>query len=70
VIWVQDTGVGLPESVRDRIFDPMFAAHQGGPSQGLYFARQVVVDRHRGSLDLESAPGVGTKVTLRIPIQG
>jgi PAS domain S-box-containing protein len=70
VIWVHDTGVGLPESVRDRVFDPMFAAQHGGVSQGLAFARQVVVERHRGSLDLESAPGVGTKVTLRIPIQG
>jgi PAS domain S-box-containing protein len=72
VIWVEDTGVGIPDAIRGRIFDPFFTTKPvgKGSGQGLNLTRSVVVDRHHGSIDVVSKVGVGTKVTLRIPISG
>jgi PAS domain S-box-containing protein len=70
VIEVADTGTGIPELLRDRIFDPFFTTKPvgKGTGQGLSIARQVVVDKHRGSLTFDSEVGVGTTFYVRIPI--
>ncbi len=69
---VQDTGSGIPDAVRDKIFDPFFTTKPlgQGTGQGLTLARSVVVDRHRGTLHFETAPGAGTTFFVRLPIAG
>ena len=70
VITVSDTGCGIPERSRERVFEPRFTT--GDPSRlagmGLFLARRIVEDEHGGSLALESSPGEGTAFTIRLPV--
>jgi len=70
VIQVEDTGAGIPESIRSRIFDPFFTTKGvgKGSGQGLAIAHSVVVDKHAGSIEFASAPGQGTVFTIRLPL--
>ena len=69
-IRISDTGVGVPEAIRSRIFDPFFTtkAVGKGTGQGLSIARAVIVDKHRGKIDLISEPGQGTTFIIQLPI--
>lgn len=66
---IADDGPGVPGEIRDRVFDPFFTTKGVGTGTGLGLdtARRIVVDRHRGSLTLESAPG-RTVFRTRLPI--
>ncbi len=70
VITVADDGPGMPESVRRRVFEPFFTTKGvgKGTGQGLSLARAVVVDKHGGRLEVESAPGQGARFTIRLPL--
>jgi signal transduction histidine kinase len=69
VIEIADTGPGIPDAVRDRIFDPFFTTKDVGQGTGLGLstARQIVVDRHAGSIAVRSEPG-HTVFRVRLPI--
>jgi two-component system, NtrC family, sensor kinase len=69
---VADSGGGIPEAIRHRVFEPFFTTKEvgKGSGQGLAIAHSVVVDKHRGALTFETAPGVGTTFTIRLPIDG
>jgi signal transduction histidine kinase len=66
---VRDDGPGIPSDLRDRIFDPFVTARDGGVGLGLTFVKRVVHD-HRGSIFLESEPGAGTCIRIRLPLTG
>jgi signal transduction histidine kinase len=70
-IRIQDSGCGISEAVRDRIFDPFFTTKEvgKGTGQGLAIAHDVIVNKHKGTLTVESAVGLGTTFTLRLPLQ-
>jgi signal transduction histidine kinase len=72
LLQVIDTGGGIPEAIRSRIFDPFFTTKEvgKGTGQGLAIARSVVVDKHGGTIDVESTIGVGTTFNVRIPLDG
>jgi two-component system NtrC family sensor kinase len=72
VISVSDSGCGILEVNRDRIFDAFFTTKQvgRGTGQGLAIARTIVVDRHHGSLTFDTTVGRGTTFHVRIPIAG
>jgi two-component system, NtrC family, sensor kinase len=72
VIAISDTGAGIPEADRERIFDAFFTTKEvgRGTGQGLAISRSIVVDRHGGTLTFESTVGVGTTFFVRIPIAG
>jgi PAS domain S-box-containing protein len=72
VVSVEDTGSGIPESIRHRIFDPFFTTKEvgRGTGQGLALARSIVVDKHGGTLTFESEVGRGTTFRVRLPIRG
>jgi two-component system, NtrC family, sensor kinase len=72
VISIADTGTGIPEANRDRIFDAFFTtkAVGKGTGQGLAISRSIVVDRHGGALTFDSKVGVGTTFYIRLPIHG
>ena len=69
VVEVEDTGAGIPDSHRDRIFDPGFTTKgvRVGLGLGLSIAYRIVQD-HGGRIDVESAPGKGSRFTVRFPI--
>lgn len=66
---VADTGTGIAEPIRDRIFDPYFTTKDvgRGAGQGLALAYQAVVVQHGGTLTFETELGQGTTFTLRLP---
>ena len=68
-IKIQDTGGGIPEAIRTRIFDPFFTTKEigKGTGQGLAIARSVIVDKHQGSIDVETSTGEGTTFIIRLP---
>jgi signal transduction histidine kinase len=68
-IRVEDTGSGIEPSQMSKIFDPYFTTKQGksGTGLGLYITKKVVED-HNGSIKVDSAPGVGTTFTIRLPL--
>ena len=64
---VGDTGVGMNESVRRRIFEPLFTTKgASGSGMGLTMS-QGIVQEHNGRIDVESAPGRGTMFRLVFP---
>ncbi|MEO7272083.1 MAG: ATP-binding protein [Vicinamibacterales bacterium] len=60
---VQDTGTGMTPEVRARMFQPFFTTRPEAPGIGLATVH-TVVSQHRGRLEVESVPGVGTTVTI------
>jgi predicted ATPase/signal transduction histidine kinase/tRNA A-37 threonylcarbamoyl transferase component Bud32 len=69
-IAISDTGTGIPQAIRDKIYDPFFTTKEvgRGTGQGLAIVRSVIVDKHGGSLRFETADGAGTTFFLRLPI--
>jgi signal transduction histidine kinase len=69
-IRISDTGCGIPEAIRDRIYDPFFTTKEvgRGTGQGLAIARSVIVDKHGGQIGFVTEPGEGTTFTLRLPL--
>ncbi|MCS7183307.1 MAG: ATP-binding protein [Thermoanaerobaculum sp.] len=71
-IVVQDTGVGMDEEVQAHIFEPFFTTKQDSGSKNLGLGLSVVygiVQRHRGSIQVQSAPGRGATFTMVLPRQ-
>jgi len=66
---VIDTGPGIRPEVLPRIFEPLFTTKNFGVGLGLPTVRQIV-ELHGGSIHVDSAPGSGTAVTIRLPRQG
>ena len=69
-IRIEDTGTGIPEDIRDRIFNPFFTTKPvgKGTGQGLAIAHSIITGKHGGTLTFESAMGRGTTFEIRLPI--
>jgi signal transduction histidine kinase len=63
---LRDTGAGIPPEDMPYIFDPFFSSKPHGTGMGLTKVHQVVSD-HRGEIQITSAPGHGTEVTIWLP---
>jgi PAS domain S-box-containing protein len=73
VVQVADTGVGIPAEEQDRLFERFFrssnAMEQAIPGTGLGLTiAKTIVERHEGSIEIESAEGKGTTVRVRLPL--
>ena len=70
LISISDTGCGIPEEIREKIFEPFFTTKEVGvgTGQGLAIARSIVVDKHGGSLTLDTEVGCGTTFHIRLPV--
>ncbi|HIP96619.1 MAG TPA: hypothetical protein EYH32_05315 [Anaerolineae bacterium] len=63
----RDTGMGIPPEHLERIFEPLFTTKERGIGLGLAIC-QGIVERHRGTIEVESLVGQGTTFTVRLPI--
>jgi two-component system, NtrC family, sensor kinase len=70
-IAVGDTGGGIPEDIRDRVYDPFFTTKEigKGTGQGLALAHSTIVIKHGGTLRFETECGKGTTFFIRLPIK-
>lgn len=64
---VSDNGEGIPEEIRQKIFDLYFTTKKEGSGIGLAMTYRIV-QLHNGSVDVDSVPGKGTTFTLKIPL--
>jgi signal transduction histidine kinase len=66
VVEVCDTGVGIAPDQRDRIFLPFFTTKPSGTGLGMSIVKKIV-DLHGGEIEVDSAPGHGTRVRIALP---
>ena len=67
IITVADTGSGIPESIRPRIFESFLSGREGGTGLGLAIARRIMKDHH-GELTLLSTSPRGTTMRITLPL--
>lgn len=71
-IRIGDNGKGMNEEVKSKIFDRLFTTKEVGKGTGLglAIARQIVVERHDGRLEVQSELGQGTEFFISLPVRG
>ncbi|WP_138499936.1 sensor histidine kinase [Nostoc sp. PA-18-2419] len=69
VIRIADNGMGIPERVKKHLFEPLFTTKPVGKGTGLGLSivYQIIVEKHKGVLDVNSQPGMGTEFIIKIP---
>jgi signal transduction histidine kinase len=66
---VQDTGAGVSEEVRERMFDPFFSTKERGCGLGLAVVQQIVAG-YGGRVEVHSRPGAGARFDVWLPCGG
>jgi signal transduction histidine kinase len=70
LVQIQDDGRGMPTDELERVFDPFFSTRPVGEGMGLGLAiAYQIVRQHEGDISIESAPGRGTTVSIRLPLK-
>ncbi len=66
---VEDSGIGIPEDVRKNIFDPFFTTKPVGKGTGLglNISYDIIVNQHKGEIEVISTPGVGSTFIVKLP---
>jgi PAS domain S-box-containing protein len=65
-IEIEDSGVGMTRAVKDRIFDPFYSTK--GKNRGLGLSScYYIIKKHKGTIEVDSEPGSGTKFTIYLP---
>jgi signal transduction histidine kinase len=67
VLRVQDDGPGIPDGVRERIYEPFFSTKEGGTGLGMSIVHSLVV-LHGGTIEIDTSPR-GTRFDVRIPLR-
>jgi PAS domain S-box-containing protein len=70
-IRIQDNGKGMTEDVKAKIFDHLFTTKEvgKGTGMGLAIARQIIVQKHEGAIEVDSEPGNGTSFSINLSIE-
>ena len=70
-ICIGDTGAGIPEEIRHKIFNLFFTTKEAGKGtgQGLAISHSVIVEKHKGTLTLETQEGKGTTFIIGLPMK-
>jgi nitrogen fixation/metabolism regulation signal transduction histidine kinase len=63
---IEDNGSGVPDELRDHIFEPNFSTKTSGTGLGLAIVLKAVEDIH-GTIDFETRPGIGTTFRIKLP---
>ena len=70
-VTVSDTGIGIPEEIKDKIFEPFFTTKEVGKGMGLGLSILYgIVKEYGGEIDIESVPGQGTSFKHIFPRAG
>ena len=69
VLWVADSGGGIPPAHRDRVFEPYFTTKKKGTGLGLPIVKKVI-DDHGGTLRIRESRWQGTLVEIQLPLRG
>ncbi|WP_449421023.1 PAS domain S-box protein [Phormidium nigroviride] len=71
IIRIKDNGIGMSREVQEKIFEHLFTTKGMGKGTGLglAIARQIIEEKHQGSISVHSENGVGTEFIISIPIQ-
>ena len=66
---IQDTGCGVDTEALQSVFKPLYSTKKdkGGTGLGTWIAKQII-NEHRGQIDIRSKPGVGTTISIELPI--
>ena len=64
---IRDDGPGIPEEIRDRVFEPFVSARDGGTGLGLAIVQRAVA-AHRGIILVDSSPQLGTTFSIFLPV--
>ena len=64
---IRDTGIGISEEQRTRIFDLFYSTKPAGTGLGLPIVQKTIHD-HDGKIDIDSRLGEGTRVRIALPI--
>jgi len=64
---IADTGIGIPEENRKKLFSPFFTTKKNGTGLGLAITYRII-ENHHGTIDVLSEPGKGTTFTVKIPV--
>ncbi len=69
-IRISDSGTGMPDNIKERIFDPFFTTKEigKGTGQGLSISRSLVVDRHKGKLEVQTSEDEGSVFIIKLPL--
>ncbi|MBU0960778.1 MAG: histidine kinase, partial [Proteobacteria bacterium] len=69
-IRISDSGGGMPDAVVEKIFEPFYTTKEvgKGTGQGLAIAHDVIVNKHHGSIDVQTELGQGTTFIISLPI--
>jgi two-component system NtrC family sensor kinase len=69
-IAIRDDGPGMAPEIQARVFEPFFTTKGVGQGTGLGLSVSYgIVQRHRGTLTVESAPGAGATFTIMLPVK-
>jgi PAS domain S-box-containing protein len=70
VLELEDNGPGIPGNLRNRVFEPFFTTKEVGigTGLGLSVSYSIIVNNHNGHISFESAPGEGTRFTIKLPL--
>ncbi|TMI52118.1 hypothetical protein E6H20_01645 [Candidatus Bathyarchaeota archaeon] len=63
----QDTGIGIPEDVKAKMFSPLFTTREKGVGLGLAVTKRLI-ESHKGEIKVFSKVGEGTTLTVELPI--
>jgi signal transduction histidine kinase len=68
-IRIRDNGIGIPEEVKAKIFNPFFTTKPAGEGTGLglSMSHDIIVKQHGGSIDVETEPGLFTEFKIVLP---
>jgi signal transduction histidine kinase len=66
-VTIGDTGTGISEENRKKLFSPFFTTKKNGTGLGLAITYRII-QNHRGTIDVKSEQGKGTVFTVRIPV--
>ncbi|MEG3840504.1 ATP-binding protein [Microcoleus sp. herbarium14] len=71
-IIIGDNGTGMKEEVKQQIFDHLFTTKGVGKGTGLGLAivRQIAVEKHGGTIEVNAEPGIGTEFAIVLPVKG
>ena len=69
VVSVADNGPGIPTGIQSRLFDPFFTTKRAGTGLGLSIVARLV-EGLGGEIVFQTAPGVGTRFSIRLPVDG